>query len=84
MISSFLETSCNSKFLHNLYHEALLRYYVLDEPILKPDIPPYFRGTFFPTLRRLHESSLNMKQVKIKDIYRFLIEEATMTEEEES
>ena len=80
LISSFLETSINRNFQHNLYHEALLRYYVLDETIPKPDIPPYFRGNFFPTIRRLHSSILGIKNITVKMIYRFLIEDITMTE----
>ena len=83
LISSFLETSCNPKFRHNLYHQALLQYYVLDEPIMKPDIPPYFRGNFFPTLRRLNDSPLNIRVIKVRDIYRFLIEDVTMTAPEQ-
>ena len=46
LICSFLETSYHPNFRHNLYHEALLRYYVFDEQIIKTEIPPYFRGTF--------------------------------------
>ena len=29
LITSFLETSINPKYNHSLYHEALLKYYVL-------------------------------------------------------
>ena len=83
LISSFLETSCHPKFRHNLYHEALLRYYVLDEAILKPEIPPYFRGNFFSTIRRLHSSPLGIKNTTVKIIYRFLLEDLLMAEPEE-
>ena len=31
LITSFLETSTNSKFRHSLYHEALFKYYVLED-----------------------------------------------------
>ena len=83
LISSFLETSYHPNFRHNLYHEALLRYYVLDEAILKPEIPPYFRGNFFPTIRRLHSSSLGIRYTTVKMIYRFLLEDLLMAEPEE-
>ena len=80
LISSILETSHDERFQHNLYHEALLRYYVLDEKIPKPDIPPYFRGNFFPTIRRLNSLTLGIKHLTVKLIYWFLIEDTTMTE----
>ena len=79
LISSILETSHDERFQHNLYHEALLRYYVLDEKIPKPDIPPYSKGNFFPTIRCLNASTLGIKHLTVKMIYRFLIKDTTMT-----
>jgi exonuclease III len=81
LISSFLETAVQPAFQRVTYHEALFRYYVLDEPIRKPELPPYFRGAFFPVIRRLHASPLGTRFIKVKQIYRFLIEEELMTEE---
>ena len=81
-ISCFLETSCNPVYKRNQYHEALLQYHVLGEDIPVPDPPPYFKGEFFPTIRRLHATPLSLTRVSLKEIYRFLIEEFTIQEEE--
>ena len=43
LIRSFLETAVNPKFLHNLFHSSLYKYYVLlqqDTP--DPGLPPYY------------------------------------------
>ena len=49
---------------------------------MKPDIPPYFKGDFFPAIRRIHATPLNVANTNLKAIYRFLIEEVTMSEED--
>ena len=84
LITSFLETSCNPAFQRNLYHEWLLRYHVHGERDMLPEPPksPYFKGDFFPTIRLLQDST-NLEQVKVKDIYNFLMRNFTMTEEVE-
>ena len=61
----------------NQYHEAL--YHVLDDNIPEPDLPPYFRGEFFLTIRRINSTPLSLAKINVKQIYRFLIEEITMT-----
>ena len=81
-INCFLETSCNPKFKRNQYHEALLKFYVLEEDIPEPDHPPFFRGDFFPTIRRINATPLSLSKTSLKEIYRFLIEELTMREDE--
>ena len=81
LINSFLETACNAKFRRNQYHQALFQSYVLENNIIKPDIPPYFKGIFFPTIKRIHESPLNVANLQLKEIYRFLVEEITMSED---
>ena len=59
-INCFLETSCNPKFKRNQYHEALLKFYVFEEYISEPDLPPFFRGEFFPTIRRINATPLSL------------------------
>ena len=82
LINSFLETACNPKFRRNQYHEALFNHNVLENtPSINLDIPPYFKGDFFPAIKRIHASPLNVANIKVKDIYRFLIEEVTMEED---
>ena len=81
LINCFLETACNSKFRTNQYHQALFNSYVLENTPSKPDIPPYFRGDFFPTIQRINASPLNVAKIGLKEIYRFLVEEFTMEED---
>ena len=81
-INCFLETACNPAFKRNQYHEALYQYHVLGENIPEPELPPYFRGDFFPTIRRINLTPLSLARLGVKEIYRFLIEEITMTEDE--
>ena len=80
-ISCFLETSCNPVYRRNQYHEALFLFHVLGEDIPE-DIPPFFKREFFPTLRRLNATPLSLSKVSLKEIYRFLIEEITILDEE--
>ena len=36
----------------------MYRHFILNEKLAKPEIPPNFAGDFFPTIRRIKESSL--------------------------
>jgi hypothetical protein len=80
-VKCFLETACNPNFRRNLFHHSLFNYYILGEDIQKPDNPPYFKGEFLPVIRRLHDSPLSIARISVKKIYRFLVEEVTMTGE---
>ena len=71
LINSFLETACNSKYIRNQYHQALLQYHVLGYDIPIPEIPHFFRGDFFPAIRRIHSSPLNIAKITLKQIYKF-------------
>ena len=79
LVNSFLETACNPKFRRNQFHEALFKSYVLDDTSSKPDIQSYFKGDIFPAIKRINDSPLNVGNLKLKDVYRFLIEETTMS-----
>ena len=78
-INCFLETACNPSFRRNQYHLTLYQYFVLEENVPKPDIPPYFRGEFFQIIKRINASPLNPSRITVRDIYRFLMDEVTMT-----
>ena len=79
LINNFLETACNPRFRRNSFHEALFKLYVLeDDSTPKIEIPPYFKGDFFPAIRRIYTSPLNVANIRIREIYRFLAEETTM------
>ena len=79
-INSFLETACSTKYTRNLYHEALFQYHVLGNEAQKPDIPPFFKGEFFPAIKQIYNSPLNIAKITIRQIYRFLLEGVTMVE----
>ena len=64
-INCFLETACNPYFRRNLFHQSLFNYYILGEDIQKPDIPPYFKGAFFPVIRKLHDSPLSLAKISV-------------------
>ena len=81
-ISSFLETACSLKFTRNQFHEALFRSHVLGDISENIDIPPYFKGDFFPTIKRIENSPLNVAKLSLKEIYRFMLEETTHHEPE--
>ena len=80
-IHCFLETAYNPSFLRNQYHEVLYQYHVLGDDIPEPDLHPCFKGEFFPTIRRINSSPLGLSKLSVKEIYRFLIEEITMIDD---
>ena len=77
LITSFLETSINPKFKHSLYHEAIYKYYVLeDRSIPDPGLPPYYTPSIFQVIKDLKmQGTLNISKMSSKDWYRHLIEE---------
>ena len=75
LISTFLQTAINPEFSRNHYHNFLFRYFVLEETLPKPDIPPNFAGDFFPTIRKMKASSIPLENCNLKCVYNFLIAE---------
>ena len=53
-----------------------------EEPTNILNIPPYFKGDFFTAIRRIQQSPLNVANIRVKEIYRFLVEEITMNTNE--
>ena len=82
-ITNFLETSCNPKYIRNQFHASLFKTYVLEETPENLDIPPYFKGDFFPAIKRINKSPLNVANLALKQIYRFLLEEIILVETED-
>ena len=74
-MTTFLQTAIGRKFTRNHYHNCLYQYYVLEERITKPEIPPNFTGDFFPTLRKLKDSGLDMEDCSLKQVYGHLMKE---------
>ena len=58
LIRTFLKTSSNPSFNHNLYHSTLLRYHVFGETSLpNPGFPPYYPSSFIETIQHAHENN---------------------------
>ena len=73
MISTFIETAINPKFIRNNYHNQLFRCHVLIEqgPALKA--PPYFDKEFFENICKLRLATAKIEEVSIKQVYNFLM-----------
>ena len=73
LISTFLETAINPRFIRNHYHNQLYRCHILCEraPALKA--PPYFDEEFFQTIHKLKKAVTNIEDVSIKQVYDFLM-----------
>ena len=80
LILTFLQTAINHKFCRNFYHNYLYRHFIMGENLPKPDIPPNFAGDFFPTIRRLKTSSINIEDCTLKNVYNFLMTDILQTE----
>ena len=47
----------------------------MEENVQKPEIPPNFSGDFFPTIRKLKDSGLDMENCNLKQIYKYLMKD---------
>ena len=72
LILNFLEIACSSKYTRNIYHEELFQTFVMRESEDDRSLPPYFKGDYFPTIRRIRRAGLNLEKVTLREIYRFL------------
>ena len=83
LIRSFLETAANPKYIHNLYHTSLYRYYVLQHTDMQdPGLPPYYSLEFFNTIRATHENtSLNVETMSSSQWYTMLLQNNITMEE---
>ena len=75
LISTFLQTAINPKFETKFYHNYLYRHFILGENFPRPEIPPNFAGDFFPTIRRLKDSSICIEDCSLKQVYNFLMKD---------
>ena len=82
LIKTFLETACNPKFQHSLYHEILLRYHVLEDRTLSnPGFPPFYSEAFFSTIQHVHQDSpLNIATMSESQWYMLLLEDKVTME----
>ena len=84
LIRSFLETAANPKYIHNLYHTSLYRYYVLQHrDIQDPGLPPYYSLEFFNTIRSTYENtSLKVETMSSSQWYTLLLQNNITMEDE--
>ena len=63
--------------MNTLYHEALLKYHVMEErDIPHPGFPPYYPETFFQTIKNVKaQGTLNISRMSSKEWYRVLLED---------
>ena len=57
LIRTFMETSANPAFTHNLLHIILYRVYVLQDDTIEnpPPIPPYYSNEFFNAIKQVKD-----------------------------
>jgi hypothetical protein len=86
LIRTFLETSVNPSFLHNMYRTILFRVYVLQDDSISspPPMPPYYSVSFFNSFRWVRDNTtLNVATMTTAQWYRVLLElEVTMVDTE--
>ena len=83
LMSTFLQSAINPNFCTNYFHQTLFRCYVLGESLPKPNIPPNFSGTFFPILRKMQQNLGDLRQINLKGIYQYLMDDELCGEQEE-
>ena len=80
LIKSFIETALGSKFVQNIYHNALYKWHVLLETnIENPGSPPYYSSSFFSIIREVHSEGRNIVKMTSKDWYKVVIERNIQT-----
>ena len=86
LIRAFLETSVNPNFRHSLYHEALYRYYVLEDiSIPNPGLTPYYDKTFFSIIKHYKNNSpMNIAVLSTRQWYRLLLEDRVLMSQDEN
>ena len=77
LITVFLQTATNPRFMESLLHNHLYRYHILEEHHLpNSGYPPYYTETFFNTIKKVkNETTLNTVHMTMKQWYRYLLEE---------
>ena len=77
LITVFIQTAANPRFMESLLHTHLYRYHVLEEHHLpNPGYPPYYPESFFDTIKKVkNETTLNPINMTMKQWYKYLLEE---------
>ena len=81
LLCTFLELSCNPKFITSIYLPILFRVHVKGENLPAPSLPPYYNRDFINNIIKAVEMGHNVAMMSTKKWYWFLLElEVTMTE----
>ena len=76
LISTFLQTACNSRFQQSLFHSWLYKFHVEEQTNLPdPGYPPFYDKHFFNIIKEVKNNTpLNPVHMSVKEWYRFLVE----------
>ena len=75
LIRTFMKTAAIPKYRHNLLHNTLYRFHVLDDDsLLDPGFLSYYTENFFKTIREVKETSaMDIRNMSIGQCYQALI-----------
>ena len=58
LISTFLQTAANPRYITSQFHHTLYRYHVLEEQdVPNPGFTPYYSKAFFDVIKKVHNTS---------------------------
>ena len=84
LIRTFLETSVNPSYTHNLYHSLLFKAFVMQDETISVSAPPYFSPSFFESIRWVKDNTpLNIAIMSTAQWYRVMLEKEITMEEPE-
>ena len=87
LISTFLQTAANPRFISSQFHAVLFRYHVLEEveEFPNPGFTPYYTEDFFNIIKKVHQKTpLNPVMMSINQWYKYLLEQnVTMSEDDQ-
>ena len=74
LIKSFMETSCNVKFVHSQYHQALLEWNVYNRrDITEPVQSPYYTQEMYNTIQSAIIKNMSIETMLTKDWYEYIL-----------
>ena len=74
LIKSLMETSCNEKFLHSSYHQALVEWNVFkNHEISEPVASPYYSQEIYNIIQSANDRDMSIATMKTKDWYNFIL-----------
>ena len=74
LVKTFLDLTANPEYIESLFLNTLYRFYILNEDLPAPKIPPYFSLHFFNVIVEAINAGCNVIKMSVKQWYNFLIE----------